>query len=163
MLRSEPGILLETVAGTMTMGTQNSSYFPRAVNNSSSDRKACKGRAKCFSVLRTGGAFCRVGWGAGWFWVGATCHEEGKGQMRRKCAKGRSQAYHNGKQRKRQIPLYVHLSLCITHTNASRYTQYIVLANISVREKKKKQRTLTGLCETKSQLQQTWTVNCHYD
>lgn len=42
MLRSEPGTLLETVAGTMTMGTQNSSYFPRAVNNSSSDRKACR-------------------------------------------------------------------------------------------------------------------------
>ncbi len=47
MLRSEPGTLLETVAGTMTMGTQNSSYFPRAVNNSSSDRKACRAEPRC--------------------------------------------------------------------------------------------------------------------
>lgn len=35
MLRSEPGILLETVAGTITMGTQSSSYFPRAAESSS--------------------------------------------------------------------------------------------------------------------------------
>lgn len=42
MLRSEPGTLLETVAGTMTMGTQNSSYVPRAANNSWSDKKACR-------------------------------------------------------------------------------------------------------------------------
>lgn len=38
MLKSEPGTLLETVAGTMTMGIQNSSYFPRAANKSISPR-----------------------------------------------------------------------------------------------------------------------------
>lgn len=42
MLRSEPGTLLETVAGTMTMGTQSSPCLPRAACNSSSDRKACR-------------------------------------------------------------------------------------------------------------------------
>lgn len=35
MLRSEPGILLETVAGTMTMGTQSSVYLSRAAESSS--------------------------------------------------------------------------------------------------------------------------------
>lgn len=54
MLRSEPGTLLETVAGTMTMGTQNSSYFPRAVNNSSSDSKACRAEPRGFSVCTVG-------------------------------------------------------------------------------------------------------------
>lgn len=62
MLRSEPGTLLETVAGTMTMGTQNSSYFPRAVNNSSSDRKACRAEPRGFSL---GGGGALVGW-FGW-------------------------------------------------------------------------------------------------
>ncbi|TNN63584.1 hypothetical protein EYF80_026236 [Liparis tanakae] len=52
MLRSEPGTLLETVAGTMTMGTQNSSYFPRAVNNSSSDRKACKAEPRALVAAK---------------------------------------------------------------------------------------------------------------
>lgn len=52
MLRSEPGTLLETVAGTMTMGTQNSSYFPRAVNNSSSDRKACRAEPRALVSAR---------------------------------------------------------------------------------------------------------------
>lgn len=35
MLRSEPGILLDTVAGTMTIGTQNSLYLSRADDSSS--------------------------------------------------------------------------------------------------------------------------------
>lgn len=35
MLKSEPGTLLETVAGTITMGTQNSSYLSRAADSSS--------------------------------------------------------------------------------------------------------------------------------
>lgn len=35
MLRSDPGTLLDTVAGTMTMGTQNSLYLSRAVESSS--------------------------------------------------------------------------------------------------------------------------------
>lgn len=52
MLRSEPGTLLETVAGTMTMGTQNSSYFPRAINNSSSDRKACRAEPRALVSAR---------------------------------------------------------------------------------------------------------------
>lgn len=71
MLRSEPGTLLETVAGTMTMGTQSSSYFPRAVNNSSSDRKACRAepRALVSARLETVTAV---------WWGGATCHKEGK-------------------------------------------------------------------------------------
>lgn len=59
MLRSEPGTLLETVAGTMTMGTQNSSYFPRAVNNSSSDRKAC--RAEPRALVSAGVELRQVG------------------------------------------------------------------------------------------------------
>lgn len=54
MLRSEPGTLLETVAGTMTMGTQNSSYFSRAVNNSSSDRKACRAEPRALVWTRVG-------------------------------------------------------------------------------------------------------------
>lgn len=66
MLRSEPGTLLETVAGTTTMGTQNSSYFPRAANSSSSDRKACgeggEGRTHDF---REGCNAARLGGGGG--------------------------------------------------------------------------------------------------
>lgn len=62
MLRSEPGTLLETVAGTMTMGTQNSSYFPRAVNSSSSDRKACRAEPRCFSVCEGGTVAGCFGW-----------------------------------------------------------------------------------------------------
>lgn len=34
-LRSEPGTLLDTVAGTMTMGTHNSLYLSRAAESSS--------------------------------------------------------------------------------------------------------------------------------
>lgn len=52
MLRSEPGTLLETVAGTMTMGTQNSSYFPRAANNSNSDRKPCRAEPRDLVSMR---------------------------------------------------------------------------------------------------------------
>lgn len=52
MLRSEPGTLLETVAGTITMGTQNSSYLPRAVNNSSSDRNACRVEPRALVSVR---------------------------------------------------------------------------------------------------------------
>lgn len=64
MLRSEPGTLLETVAGTMTMGTQNSSYFPRAVNNSSSDRKACRAEPRAL-VSAEGWSCGRAGWCGG--------------------------------------------------------------------------------------------------
>lgn len=38
MLKSEPGTLLDTVAGTITMGIQNSSYVSRAVLSSKSPR-----------------------------------------------------------------------------------------------------------------------------
>ena len=38
MLKSDPGTLLDTVAGTITIGTQNSLCFPRAADNSSSPR-----------------------------------------------------------------------------------------------------------------------------
>lgn len=72
MLRSEPGTLLETVAGTMTMGTQNSSYFPRAVNNSSNDSKACRAEPRALVcawwelwLLGLSGATCHKGGGSG--------------------------------------------------------------------------------------------------
>lgn len=61
MLRSEPGTLLETVAGTMTMGTQNSSYFPRAVNNSSRDRKACRAEPRALVFARGEGSLWQGG------------------------------------------------------------------------------------------------------
>lgn len=40
MLKSEPGTLLDTVAGTIAMGIQNSSYFSRAAESSKSPRYA---------------------------------------------------------------------------------------------------------------------------
>lgn len=87
MLRSEPGTLLETVAGTMTMGTQNSSYFPRAVNNSSSDRKACRAEPRALVVvgIRTVTGCCGLG--------GATCHKGRRGKTKKwKVPRGRARS-----------------------------------------------------------------------
>lgn len=41
MLRSDPGMLLETVAGIITIGTQNSAYLSRADESSSNPTYAC--------------------------------------------------------------------------------------------------------------------------
>lgn len=112
MLRSEPGTLLETVAGTITMGTQNSSYLLRAVNNSSSDRKACRAEPRALVSVRV--ELWRPG-------LVERRHKEerdrnGGGQEREP---GLSQR----KQRNRQVPLHIffiknthtHKSLTCTH------------------------------------------------
>lgn len=95
MLRSEPGTLLETVAGTITMGTHNSSYFPRAVNNSSRDRRPCRAEPRSLESV--------VGEG-----VGEWGYFDGRGAvMVERCHKERekppwsapkegSQVYHTG-------------------------------------------------------------------
>lgn len=91
MLRSVPGTLLDTVAGTMTMGTQSSSYFPRAVNNSSRDRKACRAEPGALVVSAGSKVLLATRRGAK---VGG--------------AKGRGRVYHNGQQRNRQEALHIH-------------------------------------------------------
>lgn len=79
MLRSEPGTLLETVAGTMTMGTQNSSYFPRAVINSSSDRKACRAEPRGFSVCEEFGR---------WVWLKRCYLPQGRDRQKWRVPRG---------------------------------------------------------------------------
>lgn len=100
MLRSEPGTLLETVAGTMTIGTQNSSNFPRAADNSSSDSKACRAEPRALVGSERERDFGTV--------VGLRevllATKEGKTKV--KSAKGRSQVYHNGQQQNRQVLLH---------------------------------------------------------
>lgn len=83
MLRSEPGTLLETVAGTMTMGTHNSSYFPRAVNNSSSDRKPCRAEPPALVSIDGGGMVGAV--------VVERCHTE-REKTQCRVPKGRKEA-----------------------------------------------------------------------
>lgn len=46
MLRSEPGILLETVAGTITIGTQSSVCLSRAAESSSNPTYACSSESQ---------------------------------------------------------------------------------------------------------------------
>lgn len=106
MLRSEPGTLLETVAGTMTMGTQNSSYFPRAVNNSSSDRKACRAEPRALVSAR----------GERWQ-VGLVVEVPQGRETKVEGAEGGSQVYHNGQQRNRQVPLHILWTLSLSHTH----------------------------------------------
>lgn len=112
MLRSEPGTLLETVAGTMTMGTQSSPRLPRAACNSSSDRRACGAEPSDFSVK----------WGVEAAGSGGGGESRAAEGGRRNECQGKEPCgfYHSGRQWNGQVSLHTNaLSTSLSRSDAS--------------------------------------------